>query len=557
MEPPPVQRVINCLDSFEADNFRSWWSLNLEMTLLPTSQYYDDICRQPDMTDLPGWIDADISTQARIVRAAKVFIQNWQSESSGLNLYTTDVAAYKALRLVLAENPNYLSTISPDIWKQFSRIILLLHSYTSDSRYVERHRVLMKIAYHHAPQEAIKTFIALIERDNRQHSDIHTIDAFWECWDDKSLSALLEKLVDKALSPQSLGRLLKVLLIHNCEKTLDIAKSFIPLPLPSDQQERSRAVFAAIALMLHTRDAGWLVIWQVVQQDPNFGREILKKISYLVKWDGNLELKLQESYIADLYIFLAKEFPEAEAEKQVDEDSDSSKNKDFDANEINLNDYEVDEEDSINIWKNYIPQRLQERGTPEACEALQRIIHELPKLKDKLQWRLLEAEALTRRQTWKPPKPEEILQLATIQKFSISDSFNRIEKLMTEQSNPNFSGATFNAPVNFASNYGNQAQNLSIQNTEQNFEVVLTDFKQFVDDLQTQNPNVNTPETATQTITVQAKKLPQPRFQNFLDLKRLWKGSKKASLKVGEHFAESNVWGKGAIAFLEGVSEDV
>ena len=128
---------------------------------------------------------------------------------------------------------------------------------------------------------------------------------------------------------------------------------------------------------------------------------------------------------------------------------------------------------------------------------------------------------------------------------------------MTEQSNPNFTGATFNAPVSFASNYGNQAQNLSIQNTEQNFEVVLTDFKQFVDDLQTQNPNVNTPETATQTITVQAKKLPQPRFQNFLDLKRLWKGSKKASLKVGEHFAESNVWGKGAIAFLEGVSEDV
>ncbi|MEX0268565.1 hypothetical protein AB3R30_05450 [Leptolyngbyaceae cyanobacterium UHCC 1019] len=98
-------------------------------------------------------------------------------------------------------------------------------------------------------------------------------------------------------------------------------------------------------------------------------------------------------------------------------------------------------------------------------------------------------------------------------------SFNRIEKLMAEQSNPNFSGATFNAPVNFAPNYGNQAQNLSIQNTEQNFEVVLTDFKQFVADLQTQNPNVKTSEAATQTITVQAKKLPQPRLQNFLNLK--------------------------------------
>jgi hypothetical protein len=26
--------------------------------------------------------------------------------------------------------------------------------------------------------------------------------------------------------------------------------------------------------------------------------------------------------------------------------------------------------------------------------------------------------------------------------------------------------------------------------------------------------------------------------------------------KIGEHFAENNVWAKGAIAFLEGVSED-
>jgi hypothetical protein len=46
-------------------------------------------------------------------------------------------------------------------------------------------------------------------------------------------------------------------------------------------------------------------------------------------------------------------------------------------------------------------------------------------------------------------------------------------------------------------------------------------------------------------------------LQNFMNLKRLWNGGKKAGLKVGEHFAESNVWGKGAIAFLEGVSEDV
>ncbi|MBC6436194.1 hypothetical protein FM036_45495 [Nostoc sp. HG1] len=385
--------------------------LNLELTLLPTSQYYDDICRQPDITELPGWKDADALNKIRIIKAAEIFIQNWKSESSGLDLHKIDVAAYKALRLLLIENSDYLLPLSLDIWKQFSRIILLVYSYTSESKYVERHYALMKIAYHHAPQEALDTFIALVDEDNRKHGDIRTIEAFQECWDDKSLSALSEKLMDKALSPQSLGRLLEVLLIHRFEKALDITKSFIPLPLPSDFQEYSKAVFAAIALVLHTKDAGWTVIWQAVQQDPNFGREIFKKISYLVKWDGNLEFKLQESYVADLYIFLAKEFPQAEIEKQVQEDANSSRDENFDAKEIDLKDYEVTEEKSINIWKNYIPQRLQERGTPEACAALRKIINELPELKDKLQWRLLEAEALTRRQTWQPPTPEDILQL--------------------------------------------------------------------------------------------------------------------------------------------------
>ena len=46
------------------------------------------------------------------------------------------------------------------------------------------------------------------------------------------------------------------------------------------------------------------------------------------------------------------------------------------------------------------------------------------------------------------------------------------------------------------------------------------------------------------------------RWQNFLNLKSLWNGSKKAAFKVGEHYAEQNPLGKGAIAFLEGVMEE-
>ena len=48
-----------------------------------------------------------------------------------------------------------------------------------------------------------------------------------------------------------------------------------------------------------------------------------------------------------------------------------------------------------------------------------------------------------------------------------------------------------------------------------------------------------------------------PQWQNLLNVKRLYNGGKKAAVKVGEHFTQENVWGKGAVAFLEGISEDV
>lgn len=96
--------------------------------------------------------------------------------------------------------------------------------------------------------------------------------------------------------------------------------------------------------------------------------------------------------------------------------------------------------------------------------------------------------------------------------------------------------------------------------TEQTFEILMTNYKHFINDLQQKYPNLTNETAVTQIIDVEAKLIEnkdQQRWQNFLSLKRLWNGSKKASVKVGEHFAENNVWAKGAIAFLEGISEDV
>ena len=140
---------------------------------------------------------------------------------------------------------------------------------------------------------------------------------------------------------------------------------------------------------------------------------------------------------------------------------------------------------------------------------------------------------------------------------------NYIEKsikeitLVTEQQ-PIFNQQNATIGVNYAAPGSRQELTQNATTREQNFEALLTDFEQFINELQQKHPDA-TNETAIQIIDIEAKELQrtQPlRWQNFLNLKRLWNGGKKAAFKVGEHYAEQNPLGKGAIAFLEGVMEE-
>lgn len=114
----------------------------------------------------------------------------------------------------------------------------------------------------------------------------------------------------------------------------------------------------------------------------------------------------------------------------------------------------------------------------------------------------------------------------------------------------------FNAPVYGAAGNieGDQILNVS----DQNFDALLNDYKQFFNDLQQKYPT-QPPEAVLQPIIdaefQEIQKTQPQRWQNFLNLKRFWNGGKKATFKLGEHFTEDNLWGKMAIAFLEGITE--
>jgi hypothetical protein len=100
-----------------------------------------------------------------------------------------------------------------------------------------------------------------------------------------------------------------------------------------------------------------------------------------------------------------------------------------------------------------------------------------------------------------------------------------------------------------------------IENNQQEpTEKSLLAIVQIIQTLEKKYTFVQDPQQAIDIIDAEFKELEasrSPQWQNLLSLKRLYNGGKKAALKVGEHFADENVWGKGFVAFLEGASEDV
>ena len=539
LDPLPYERIRTLLDQLESGELTVWWQINREMTLRPEFTHYGNEF-ELELVNLPGWKDAEDKDKQRILDAAQNYIQKTASIDYswiGTNTFNRPaIAGCRAFLLLATERSTFIENLSAQIWKKWAPINVAAASTNSHSDvYLE----VVKRSYLNAPQESIRTLLILIDEENKKHNYVSVLSRFEKCWDGRLALALLSKATDTSLTIKCLLQLFEELIKRGISQAKTAVQSLVIFPIPSTGSEREKVIGAASILVRYTEPCIWQSVWPMIQCDVSFGRELLESASF--GYPHGIRLNLTEVQLADLYVWLVQQYP-------YDADVDDSRDK---------MDRSVSNRDRLIRLRDTVLSQLKETGTNQACIEIQRIASIFPTF-DWLKKTLLAAQINMRRKTWQPMEPEAMLQLIKSQRPSIQGSLDRLEKLMADQpSSQNFTGANFNAPVNFAPNYGNQAQNLNIQNTEQNFEVVLADFSRFVSELQIQYPNIDSPEVAAQTIATNIRQLPSPRFDNFLNLKRLWNGGKKAAVKVGEHFAESNVWGKGAIAFLEGVTEEM
>ena len=122
--------------------------------------------------------------------------------------------------------------------------------------------------------------------------------------------------------------------------------------------------------------------------------------------------RLIEEQLADLYIWLAREFPH---------------NEDPQFNGTHT----VGPREHIGDWRDSILQCLENLGTYEAVAAIARIQTERPDL-DWMKWHLSRARVQARQKTWNPPKPEELLALTTCAQTRFVQSGEQLVEVIVE-----------------------------------------------------------------------------------------------------------------------------
>jgi predicted NACHT family NTPase len=397
LAPPPAERVATCLSWVENGNADAWGRLNEEMTLEADSTDYGELLKT-DVRELPGWKEAELATQIRIVEAARRHILEGETHADewlGTNQYSYSMfSSFHALCLLENEMPGFVAELSPTLWRKWMPVIYAYRSDTGQDEAIE-HEMLRR-AYYHAPDELIKVMLAAIEGDLKSENGlVHIPSRLKSIWDDHIAQALLNKAQDTTLAWPALGIILAELFQQRYEPARLYAETLVTTPGIEGSAEWKRAVTATRHLMFYTPDTSWPIIWPPIRANSAFGREVITAYAHTGDRYAERLKVLPERTLADFYIWLETEFPHADDPKHA-----------IDGNGMHT----ITARESVAMWRDGVLRQLKQKGTQAAGIEIARLAATFPHL-EWLKFTLLEAQHITRQATWTPPTPRDVLLL--------------------------------------------------------------------------------------------------------------------------------------------------
>ena len=277
----PIDRIQHWLTRFEAGEGDAWWILLREMTLEDTSESYRHLF-DPDIAELPGWRNSDAKTRDRIIDGAVAYLaaKNTFNQAGLLDGKgdEKDIAAYKALVLLLKERPAELGSLSNEIWDYWAPVLLGPFGF-DEGRVIQKS--LISLAYSMIPERVLEVLQQKLQHQiDKGDEYLSVIDLVEDIWDRHMCAGMYALLEQAEVNPACWGRLLSVLFAHGEDRVAELAKGKLSLPIPSDGAERGIALQAALVLVRSTPDAGWGTIFPLLQDDPDFGCELVREVAF-------------------------------------------------------------------------------------------------------------------------------------------------------------------------------------------------------------------------------------------------------------------------------------
>ena len=312
--PPVKDRILKYLDSFENGDLDAWWHLTYELTFDDTDKHYGHFLTS-DLIGLPAWQSINDNMQIRIVQAAKKYIlsrDDVREEWFGTSIfYRPAKSGYKAFILLKKLAPDFINNLSPDIWQKWIAVIIdypeTIGLAGQDNTFLH----LIKQAYENVPEEAIAILLQIIAKKNHANENLFILQKFEDFLDNKIKLKLLQMMKDTPLNPTCTQELLSFLIKSGYPEAEEYAKHLITI---SNGNYTDLEKSAALSLIDQADDAGWDVVWNAIQSDSDFGKDVMISMpgSPRIGHMKQLSERIGERNTAELFLWLSKQFPRKE-----------------------------------------------------------------------------------------------------------------------------------------------------------------------------------------------------------------------------------------------------
>jgi hypothetical protein len=339
----------------------------------------------------PGFAHLDPDAHRSLIDAAERFLLGAPEPNTSvdLNLVTvTSIAAVRAMDLLLETARDRLAALEPDMWARWSGAVVV-HPIEAGAK-GDALAELRRRATAADPSLVTSQLLGVLRAENRRNGRAWQLEHADEFASAELESGLLEMLELGGVLPDATADVISFGIRQRSEPLRVWALAIIARvgELLWASQDYAIAKRVAAVLVDRAPDLGWPAVWAAMQRSEPWAREVIH--SLVDNRNPAQFAALDEAALAGLYVWLRERYP-------IEEDLPAS----------GL----VGARGRLAWWRDALPTALAGRATEQAVCELGKLA-ELFSDDQYLKRLHAEADAARRRDAWRPPRPQAVVQLA-------------------------------------------------------------------------------------------------------------------------------------------------